>query len=890
MFLRCTCLCHFRVDWCAYSSRISKVERLVDVERRGGARGETRRKLNVPFFLSMTSPALVSGSRLSLSKMDERFSSSGDFFLAVSAHLLLPAIACLLACPRHIFASARPMNCAAPFLKIVDHTSRQCYSRIPHLRAHIHSRRLGAASSCDRSCSPNPSSRHLAKSSSRRSSSSYSGDIYERLFADNSFREASSRAFLATKEKPNEASTSQNGNVVDQVPDTASGDSQAVAQSSSPLFYQTIAESHPEKVLFALNDPTQGTAFIQNADDETFSKAFEALDPALFINPYVQLYRNLDPHLHIQMRYRQCRSLEDRWNSFLASLDNFMGKRREAGHRLTLGVYRHLLKCAGAMGDEHLARDAFDVLMPEEEVEPDLQCFNHYMRARVWSAWFEVKFRNRTRVIQSNLDLRRHSEYSTRKRQQEVQGFRAHRLHPSPPEKIREVALKTFQELNRRGFSGNEETYVDLMLAMSQAGDLAAVKSVLKSVWNVNVDLLLQYDEEEIESPTYYEEDSPLRPSGLLLSTIVSIFANHNDISLAYTLLDFVSRNYNLQVPVGVWTQLYDITFVLCCKRGWGPGNQRYAARGEYNKGQLDGDTLAKFFDLITDEPHELKPTVVMLIMMARVQQDKRNLDRCLDYVRQALVALDEEKTNLSQLYDDLLTSINSRQPYSDDLSAFFLDRRHDFILQSMHVEKSLQYTLRMVYHVLQEHEWAGGGKLTDLAHRRIPELVKEFETFLPNELNYNTPTGHVRFINGMVHREYAIQLADDHFHARVGRLRQLLDTEDHGKLVMNVHAIPEILARRENWCFWCRKVGHHERDCQSIPRQLAGLNEEPQMHRLDLESTLVDGRDALEVPIDVDADTIANMWPTELAESEEDEDLRFQSLYPPSEKGTIEG
>ena len=777
------------------------------------------------------------------------------------------------------------MNCAVPFLKIVDHTSRQCYSRIPHLRAHILSRRLGTASSSDRPCRPISGSRHLVNSCPRRGSSTYSGDPYERLAADDSLREASSRAFLATKEKQGEASTSQHGNVAQQVPDTAAGDLTAIAQSPSQLFRKTIAEGHPEKVLFALNDPTHGTTFIQNADDETFSRAFETLDPAFFVEPYVQLYRNLDPHLHTQMRYRQCRSLEDRWNSFLASLDKFMGKRREAGHRLTLGVYRHLLKCAGAMGDEHLARDAFDVLMPEEEVEPDLQCFNHYMRARVWSAWFEVKFRNRTRVIQSNLDLRRHSEYSTRKRQQEVQGFRPHRLHPSSPEKIREVALKVFQELNRRGFSGNEETYVNLMLAMSQAGDLAAVKSVLKSVWNVNVDLLTQYDEEEIESPTYYEEDSPLRPSGLLLSIIVYIFANHNDISLAYTLLDYVSRNYNLQVPEDVWAQLYDITFVLCCKRGWGPGNQRYAAKGEYNKGQLDGDTLAKFFDLITDEPHEIKPTAVMLIMMARVQQDKRNLDSCLDYLRRALVVLDEEKTNLSRLYDDLLVAVNSHQVHQGDLSTFFLDRRHDFILQSIHVEKSLQYTLRMVYHLLQEHEWAGGGRLTDLAHRRIPELVKELQTFLPSELNYNTPTGHVRFMNGMVHREYAIQLADDHFHARIGRLRQFLDTEDHGKLVENVQAIPEILAKKENWCFWCRKGGHHERDCQAIPKQLAGMNEEPQMQQLNVEKTLVDGRDALEVS----SEAVSSIWPTDLADAGEDQNPRFADLYPPDEEDVDE-
>ena len=591
--------------------------------------------------------------------------------------------------------------------------------------------------------------------------------------------------------------------------------------SSQDHFEEIIAEGHPERVLFALSDRTHGAAFIQGADDEAFSRAFEALDPAYFFEPYVRLYRNLDPHLHTRMEYRLCRSLEDRWNRLLYHFDKFMGMRRESGMPLTLGVYRHLLRCAGAMGDEHLAKDVFETLMPEEGVEPDRQCFNYYLQARVWSAWYEVRFRNRTRVIQSNLDFRKHAAGSSRKKQQEMRRFRPDRIAPTTPEQIRQTALATFQELNRRGFRGNEETYVNLMLAMNQAGDLAAVKSVLKSVWNVNIELLLQYDEEEIEGPTYYEEDSPLRPTGRLLSTIVHIFANQNNVSLAYTLLDYVSRNYNLRVPEHVWFQLYEVTFVLSSKRGWGPGSKKYAAKGEYNLGQLESDTLGKFFDLITDEPHNVEPDVVMLIMMARIQRDKRHLDSCLEYVRRALVILEEEKTTLSQLYDDLLTLINNQNGH---LSTEFLEKRHNFILGSMSVEKHLQYILRMVYHLLQEHEWAGGGKQTELSHRRIPDLVREFETFLPNHLNYPTPTGHVRFANGRIHREYAIQLADDHFHARVGRLRQLLDTENYDELVAHVEGIPEMLAKRENWCFWCQEDGHHERDCKPVKWRLAGV------------------------------------------------------------------
>jgi Mitochondrial ATPase expression/Pentatricopeptide repeat domain len=584
-----------------------------------------------------------------------------------------------------------------------------------------------------------------------------------------------------------------------------------------------IQDYHPQAVLFALEDPSRGGHFIRFADNATFSQVFCALDPTYLIEPYIALYRNLDPDLHVNMKFRLSRSLEDRWESYLSSLDRIMGKRREAGHSLSLDVFRHLLRCAGIMGDEQLAKDVFETLMVEEKVDPDLQCYNNYLKARVRSSWAEVKFRNRTRVIQSNIDFRKHAGGTRRKRQQERKGFSPQRLHPSSPDSARTAALKTFEQLSSRGFTGDEETYTSLMLALSQANDLSAVKSILKSVWNVDVDQLLQYDEEEVESPTFYEEGSPLRPTGLLLATILDAFANHNDVSLAYTLLDYVSRNYNLKVPEDVWFRLFEMTFVLTCKRHWGPGAYKYAARREYNLGQLNKDTLRKFFDLITDEPHNLKPGVVMMIMMARIERDYRHLDSCVEYLRRAISILDQEKTGLSLLYDEILGMVQDSASTSGYLSSHFLEKRQQFIHTSMHVEKSLQYTQRMVYHLLHEGEWAGGGKMTELSSRRIPNMVKEFDSFMPNILNYHTPTGRVRFEDGYMHREYAIQLADDHFHVRVGRVRQLLDTDDYHELVSNIQSLPHLLAKRDNWCFWCKKDGHHERDCTTIHHFLAG-------------------------------------------------------------------
>lgn len=590
---------------------------------------------------------------------------------------------------------------------------------------------------------------------------------------------------------------------------------------------QVLHEGHTEKIMFVLQGTPEGERFIETANDAEFSRALCALDPKHFVEPYITLYRNLDPHLHFNMRFRSCRSLEDRWDQYSILLDAVIAKRVAAGHHLTRDTLRHILLWAGSMGDYQLARDVFGDLIPQREMEPDLECFNSYLKACVWASWHETRFRNRSRVIKAFAGVRRDSyHWRTPRKAPQGEEFDPPQRPPLSPPETRQTALDIFQQLTNQGFTGNEDTYTSLMLAMSQAGDLEAVKSILKSVWNVNVDLLLQYDEEEIESPTYYEDHSPLRPTELLLSSIVYIFGNHNNMSLAYLLLDYVSRNYNLSVPEPVWSRLYETTFVLSCKHGWGPANLKRATKTEMNLGQLDKGTLKRFFDLITDEPHNIEPSVVMLIMLARLECDYRMLDSCLDYIRRAMPILEEEKTRLSVLYDELVRVALAIGRGQEPLSTHFLDLRRQFILDSMHVDKSLQYILRMISHLLQENEWAGGGHRVEFSQRRLPNLVKEFETFLPNELSYDTPTGHVRFTNAAVHRKYAVQCADDHFHARVGNVRFLLDTDDYKMLLSNLQKLPGTLHWRERWCFWCQEPGHHNRDCTKGHRILAGLDQ----------------------------------------------------------------
>lgn len=717
------------------------------------------------------------------------------------------------------------MHGAVQLLKIETSTLRTC-SRIPHLRAHILARGGRATStSRKRPCQPNSHPRagkHPQRYASTHTSALSDLHVHQETAPDNhnpSWRPKVEHHVQGEDDSSHAA------------PATVQDDVQKkkVASAWSRFEYadleQYVTEGHPEKIMFALQNKDISLDFARLADDATFTRAICALDAAYFIEPFIAVYRNLDPHLHaVRVPYnptnRLVRTFEDRWQSFSQQINSLRVQRTASGHRLTLGVLRHLLKCAGIYGDEPLARYVFLELMPQHEVTPDLECYNHFLKALAWSSWNEMRFRGKTRVIPAYLEHRKRPQPGSGM----FRGYSAPEIDPSSPEAIRLDALRTFEVLTKQGLQGNEQTYINLMLAMSQAGDLEGIKSILKSVWNINVDLLTQYDEEEIESPTYYEDDSPLRPSHELLETVVHVFGNNNDASLAYQLLDYLSRYYNLPIAEDLWHRLYVSTFILAHKAPGGLANRMRQAKYGYSWGQLHSSALRNLFDTITAEPHNLKPTVWMYVMLARLQILHRHLDRCEDYVRKAATVLEEEKTSMSLLYDEMVGLVRSFTIPTDFVNNdYFYQLRRRFILQSIRLEDSLQVFLRMAARLMEEKEWPGSGREVKWSNRRLPNIIKEFDAWLPAQLHYQTPTGYIQIENSAVHRWKAIELADNRFHQKVGWLRNKLEADEFVSLAHNVERIPIIMELRENFCEWCEKPGHNRADCEIGKHLMAG-------------------------------------------------------------------
>jgi hypothetical protein len=126
---------------------------------------------------------------------------------------------------------------------------------------------------------------------------------------------------------------------------------------------------------------------------------------------------------------------------------------------------------------------------------------------------------------------------------------------------------------------------------------------------------------------------------------------------------------------------------------------------------------------------------------------------------------------------------LDSGNLFHDGLpSAEFLKLRTTLVLTSLRTEAHLQMISQVLRNIFKEHDWAGAGKEVEWAFRRLPKLLEEFNEYVPNDLPYYTPTGHV-ILHGKIHRRQAILQSTSWQMTKTANLRRLVDTYSPARL-----------------------------------------------------------------------------------------------------------
>lgn len=541
-------------------------------------------------------------------------------------------------------------------------------------------------------------------------------------------------------------------------------------QRASPEaeFQSILEERHPERVLHAILDPRLGSQFLKEAPSATFVEVLRVLDPRYFLDPIKEVYRWLDWR---RARQRKLGFSDKYLDDFLAVVQKIFARRRDAGHNLGLHEYNYLLDCARVLGYGDMACTTWKEMTEIHGIEPNLQSYNYFMEAQCWAGAYHTLTRWDFQVDDFRYKQRTKDERSIK--------WRSYR---TGDEGISQRMLRMFQLMVKKGVDGDESTFTNLMVALARNRDMRGVEGVLKSVWNIDVKLMFELDEEELETPTFYEPGSPLEPSSRLLFTIAHVYGINNDVPTGLSLVDFVSRQYNLTVPVPVWAELLEWTYVHQVYRS--PKQRLKMGAGA---GALPSSSAQSLWSLMLDEPYNITPTLPMCSLYARSMIEWQMVNLTVDAMRRARFLLEDSRTyrdlcrvEATQLDEEAkreyqaIKSKSGSQPFFYIPPASFLTARRDLLVATLAYHRNVLLLRNLVTDLLHGRHWDRSAKERSTRHwirRVLPQMIEEWAEWVPNKVDMVDPsTGKITIELEGLRKRFSTQRWQDRLELADGR------------------------------------------------------------------------------------------------------------------------
>ncbi|THY07693.1 hypothetical protein D6D02_04969 [Aureobasidium pullulans] len=463
--------------------------------------------------------------------------------------------------------------------------------------------------------------------------------------------------------------------------------------------------------------------FIQSVPENTFTEMLAHLQPKNTLEwatiPYSQLSPAMVQQLHLP-------SADSLIREHLLNAIQILDRRNKSGKTLSVTDYSLILGFARWTGQRDVA-ESFWRAMETDHVVPDLKCYNNYLGA-----------------IVSHL---RHEPYASHSRR--LTAFRIEaRSKPSPNARhaaykigdggIKQEVMSFHREMIQNDVVPDEETFRLLILGVAREGDLDTVKKILRQVWRIDVDGIVNgledgYSEKELDmSPT-----SPLYPTPFLIYAIAHAFGINNDIPTALRLVDHVSRTLKVEVFDHVWHELFNWTFVLSLPR--------QASRREH--AYLPKASVQKIWEVMRNKPYNVRPTMSMynkLINSLFIQQRTRDM---WHYMCEALPLFEDMRIKTRNLSKALRKAL--RQPRHEIYTAQPVGQLHEDYMHSRVVQKTSRLWLKRWVRLLlaSMHSWRKVDKDLFWSTIQIPKVILEWKEFMPSKVWYDIPGGRVGII-----------------------------------------------------------------------------------------------------------------------------------------------
>lgn len=507
-------------------------------------------------------------------------------------------------------------------------------------------------------------------------------------------------------------------------------DPDAIAEAKRDVL-DALHHKDPEKLLRAFQLASVDETYVGSIPATTFREILRMLDPETFVDPYKRVLRDLRPH-HVQQL--GAKQLQDIFEKYVNVMTDIMRKRGAAGFKMGIGEYKCILNCVRSGGDGEAARAVWKNML-KDGIKPDTICYNLYFEALCWSNAFDPVEREKLRVIPYHMSMRRPVQWG----QQRRQGFRGYLVGDIG---IKQEVIKLFSNMVKMGIVADETTFCLLMTAMAREGDLVGPKSILKKVWNVDVEILLSQDDNAMQSAEFLPTTSPVYPSKQLLFTIAHIFGSNNDIPTALRVVDHISRKFSISIPREVWDQLLEWTFVLASRRH---GDRKSDGA---QLGQLPLQSVESLWNTMVSEPYNIKPTVPMYYRLIRSLWNRDMLGAMLlnmRVVRQRWLLDRAQLDREIRLYDESKVKTSRASQLPTPIEAMPKKLR----LMKLYEARDFAIVRRSVRRLLAGRRWNWDREPNRLGWqlRGLPIAMDEWGRFKPRDgFFYNIYAGRLQF------------------------------------------------------------------------------------------------------------------------------------------------
>lgn len=291
--------------------------------------------------------------------------------------------------------------------------------------------------------------------------------------------------------------------------------------SAKSRFLAALRLGKPRRLLLLLRSVTKDPGFIAALPDTTILRILRLLDPNSFLEPYRLLYRYVAPNMIKRLNYAaRIMKLLIKFKSAYLSIVQSLATHHK---HLDFQKYEAFLKLAQATGDVPLGTKTWKHML-KNKVKPDVVFYNSYFEALCWPNVFSPRCPEEAPWDTPELVA------------------------------VQRIVSNMFTQMIAEGVMADTKTFALLMTAYSRAGDLKGVKTILKNVWHIDVDAIINAD-----STSGGLGDHPaaaLHPTPYLLFTIAHVFGSNNNIAVGMRVVDHVSQSFGVPLDDRTWQEL----------------------------------------------------------------------------------------------------------------------------------------------------------------------------------------------------------------------------------------------------------------------------------------------------------------------------------------------